>query len=259
MVVSLKCYTAYLRYKIRLTANPKVHIMNIKNYLWLVPFFSSFFGYCVMQWLFHAPEIITPHLVGKQVHEILPIITHHNLNIRLIDQKEETALPEGIILNQTPTAGTAIKQNQPLFIVTTKKPLAIRAPRCIGMTIDELTSLLQKEEIYPRVYYVSHPYPEKICFAQSPQSNELLEKNKLILYISSGNNKPIIWPDFRGIPLQQVIDFLDIYHIKPQIINNAPYKHYTHDDYIVSDQRPFAGTLLTVDEDKPLSVQLRIQ
>ena len=211
-----------------------------------------------MQRLWSMPESITPHLVGKQVHEILPLITQHNLNIRLIDQKEEADLPEGIILNQTPTAGTAIKPNQPLFIVTTKKPSAIQAPQCVGIHIDELTQQLQTTDIHPRIYYVPHPYPEKTCFAQSPQCNEPLEKNRLLLYVSSGNNKPIIWPDFTGVSLQEVNEFLAAYHIEPHIINDSPHKHYSNAQYTITDQRPFAGTLLTLDENKPLSVQLRI-
>ena len=211
-----------------------------------------------MQRIFRTPESITPHFVGKQVHEILPLVTQHNLNIRLIDHKEEADLPEGIILNQTPQGGTTIKPNQPLFIVTTKKPVTARAPQCVGISIDELNPLLQTTDIHPRIYHVPHPYPEKICFAQSPLPHELLEKNRLTLYISAGNNKPIIWPNFIGIPLQQVIEFLEMYHITPHIINDSVHTHYVSSNHTVIDQRPFAGTLLTLDENKPLSVQLRV-
>lgn len=232
--------------------------MILKNYLWLSPFISFIIGYYIMQHLFYTPEHITPNLVGKQVHEIIPIVTQYNLNIRLIDHKEEADLPEGIILNQTPTAGTMIKPNQPLFMVTSKKPLATRAPQCIGMSIDQLIPLLQTTNINPRIYHLPHSYPENRCFAQSPQPDESLEKNKLILYVSSGNNKPIIWPDFTDIPLSQVIEFLNNYDIEPQIINDAVHKQYNNAEYIVKDQRPFAGTLLTLDKNKPLSVQLRI-
>ncbi|HLW73427.1 MAG TPA: PASTA domain-containing protein [Candidatus Babeliales bacterium] len=233
--------------------------INIKKYLWIMPFLSFLLGYCIMQRLFRTTESITPHLVGKQVHEILPLITQHNLNIRLIDHKEEADLPEGIILNQTPAAGTAIKPNQPLFLVTTKKPLAVRAPQCIGIKLDELMPQLHTEGIRPRIYHLPHSYPEKICFAQSPQPHEPLEKNRLILYVSSGDNKPIIWPDLTGFPLQNVVEFLEMYQIEPHIINDSPHKQYTHTHYTVTDQRPFAGTLLTLDEHKPLSVQLRVQ
>jgi beta-lactam-binding protein with PASTA domain len=209
-----------------------------------------------MQQLFHTPQTITPHLIGKQLHEILPLITQHKLNIRLIDQKEEADLPEGVILNQTPPSGTAIKANQPLFLVTTKKPLTLRAPQCIGMDINTITTQLQSTGIHPRVYHISHPYPENICFAQSPQPNVSLEKNKLIIYVSSGNNKPIIWPNFTGMPLHDVIEFLNNYNIEPQLYTK---NEATADEYKVIDQRPFAGTLLTLDESKPLSVQLRTQ
>lgn len=232
--------------------------MNIKNLFWMIPFISFSLGYIAIQKLLHIPETTVPHLVGKHVHAILPIITQHNLNIRLIDQKEEPDLPEGIILSQTPISGANIKQNQPLFIVTTKKPSVTRAPQCIGLNNDELVIQLQTHGIHPRIYYMPHPYPEKICFAQSPHYNEPLEKNKLILYISSGNNKPIIWPDFTNQSLQNVINFLDTYHIQPHIINDCQNICYTYTELVVIDQRPFAGTLLTLDECKPLSVQLRV-
>ncbi len=232
--------------------------MHIKNYLWLTPFFSFSLGYTIMQYIFHAPDIITPNCIGKHLHEILPTITECKLNIRLLDQKEEANIPEGIILNQTPEANTIIKPHQQLFLVTTKKPSCIKAPDCIGIAVDQLISHLDTTNINPRIYYLPHPYPEKICFAQSPQPQQSLEKNKLILYISSGNNKPIIWPDFTQHPLDQVIDFLDHCTIQPHIINDALNKELTSAEYRVKDQRPFAGTLVTLDEKKPLSVQLRI-
>ena len=216
-------------------------------------------GYGVMSHILQTPQTITPHVVGKYVHEALPLITEHNLNVRLITHKEESTLPEGIILNQTPAAGTAIKANQPLFIVTTKKPLTTQAPHCIGMHLDEVTSLLHTKDIHPRIYYLSHPYPEKICFAQSPQADEPLDHHRLILYVSSGNNQPIIWPDFSGLPLSRVIEFLQNYNIQPHIIHDAlNYHPLYNDEYTVIDQRPVGGTLLTLDEHKPLAVQLRV-
>jgi len=233
--------------------------MNIKNYLWVIPFFSFSLGYIIMQRIFRTPDIITPDLIGKHVHEILPLITHYKLNIRLMDQKEEEHIPEGIILNQTPSAGTLIKPHQQLLIVTTKKPTVIKAPDCISMSVDQLTHQLNAMHIIPRIYYLPHSYPKKTCFAQSPMPSQPLEKSRLILYISSEDNSPIIWPDFTQRPLNEVIDFLNNYGIiQPHIINDAPHKELSNAKYTVKDQRPFAGTLLTLDNKKPLSVQLRI-
>ena len=232
-------------------------MINLNKYLWITPFLSFIVGYALMQQMMHVPDIITPHLVGKHVHEIVPLVTEYNLNLRLLDHKEEIALPEGIILNQTPHAGTTIKQNQPLFVVMTKKPLTTRAPECVGMHIDKLIPLLQAANIHPRVYYIPHAYPEKICFAQSPQPDESLEKNSCIIYISSGNSKPIVWPNFIGLPFYQVQEFLQEYDIQSDIITHTA-NNYTFNNGVVIDQRPLAGTLITLDTNKPLSVQLKI-
>src|SRR5437762_2038324 len=97
--------------------------LNIKNYLWLAPFLSFLCGYIIMQRIFRTPDIIAPHLVGKQVHDILPLITEHQLNIRLMDRKEEEVIPEGTIIDQTPQPGTSMRPHQHLFIVTTKNLL----------------------------------------------------------------------------------------------------------------------------------------
>lgn len=195
--------------------------MNIKNYLWLVPFCSFILGYGFTQWMFHVESICTPHLIGKYIHEVLPLLSEHKLNIRLIDQKEEADIPEGIILSQIPQPGKPIKAHQSLFIVTTKKPSAIQAPHCLEKHIDHLLPELQKMGLYPRIYKHAHPYPEGLCFAQSPESDNFLEKNRLILYISAGNNKPVIWPRFIGKSLEEATYFLDEHNIQPYIINDS--------------------------------------
>jgi len=231
--------------------------MNAKNFLWITPFLSFAAGYLIMHQLFSQSETITPTLTGKPIHEVLAIVTEKNLNLRLIDQKEESALPEGIILHQTPFAGSSIKSHQPIFIVISKKPETMQSPLCIGYTIDTIHKQLIEKGIQAHIYYLPHAYPEQICFAQSPPQGEFLEKNKLILYVSSGNNKPIIWPDFKHESYEKVAQFLSTYTITPQIISGSAFIQDNY-DYKIIDQRPFAGTLLTLDEDKPLSVQLRI-
>ena len=157
-----------------------------------------------------------------------------------------------------PQPGKLIKPHQSIFIIITKKPLATKVPQCITHHIDTLIPELQKINITPRIYKLSHSFPENICFAQFPESEEFLEKNRLVLYISSGNNKPIIWPNLIGTSLKDAIYFLDTYNIKPYIINDTPYLQASIDTYTIIDQRPIAGTLITLDEKQPLSVQLRI-
>jgi beta-lactam-binding protein with PASTA domain len=233
--------------------------MNAKDFIWILPFIGFLSGYYVMHKMLPTTSIITPHLIGSHVHTVLPVITQERLILRLISQKEEPYLPEGIIISQTPAGGTIIKQNQPLCIVTTKQPSLQKALSCIGNTVEVLHEKLSPQAIQPRMYFLPHVYPENSCFAQYPQENEALENKKLVLYISAGNTKPIIWPNFKDKSLDEVVDFLDKYQIKPSIIYDNNYAGESNTGLIIVDQRPFAGTLLTLDEKKLLSVHLRVQ
>src|SRR5690606_10040621 len=60
--------------------------MNIKNYLWIMPFWSFLLGYIFIQWFFRIGNITTPHLIGKHLHEAVPLISQYNLNLRIIKQ-----------------------------------------------------------------------------------------------------------------------------------------------------------------------------
>ena len=216
-------------------------------------------GYGMCQWLFYTKSCATPCLIGNYVHDVLPTLSHYKLNLRLIYQKIEPDIPEGIILSQIPPAGKEIKPHQSIFVVTTKKPSAMYAPACIEKNITTLLPELQKQNIVPRIYVLPHQYPKDRCFAQSPDPDLPLEKNKLILYISAGTIKPIIWPQFIGLSLENTTSFLEQYTIKPYIINDTPLLHKPLSTYTIIDQRPVAGTVINVDEVQQLSVQLRIQ
>jgi len=232
--------------------------LTIKNYLWITPFLCFLLGYSLAHWFFHVESIPAPHLVGKYVHDVIPILSHHKLNLRLINQKEEAHIPEGIILSQTPQPGKPIKAHQPLFIVTTKKPAAIKAPLCTAQHISTILMQLEQHGITPKMYHIPHPYPENICFAQSPEPDDYIEKNNIILYLSADNIRPILWPNFIGLSLDVVSSFLEKHTIQPYIINDAPLLYRPINSYTVIDQRPLAGTLITLDDKNALSVQLRI-
>ena len=44
-----------------------------------------------MHLLLHQPEVTTPALVGYTVHDALVTLSNHNLNARILDEKEDDA------------------------------------------------------------------------------------------------------------------------------------------------------------------------
>ncbi len=207
----------------------------------------------------HVEYIETPSLVGKNINESFVILSAHNLNPRLLGQNEEPELPEGTILRQTPYPKQKIKSHQSIFLVVSKKPPTKQAPHCVNKSVDEINHLIPKT-IRIDSHQVPSTYPINRCFAQFPAPSEALDNNQLTLYISAGNNKPIIWPDFTHKEIQEVTNFLQKYQIKPHVIHYHPPKpnHVCKTCHII-EQRPLAGSLISLDNTKNISVQLRVR
>jgi len=227
-----------------------------QSYLWLLPFFSFLGGYFLLYYYLRTPSFTVPSLIGKNIHDAIIILSQYKLSPRILAQKEEPALPEGTILRQVPTAGQTIKPQQPIFLVTAKKQPMISAPQVINKSIEDITRELATNNIRFKTYYLPTNYPEKHCFSQFPIAGQPLENNYLLVYLSTGNNRPIIWPDFTQRSVEEVIEFLADYQIKPQIVKNTIEENKIPEKII--EQQPLAGSLLFLEKTKPLFVQLRI-
>lgn len=213
-----------------------------------------------MHQLFHTSEFATPSVVGTPIHEAFAILSAHNLNARLLEEKEDAYLPAGTVISQTPQAGQKIKPYQSLFMLLSKKPSHINAPYCLNKTNDEINKLLQKNSLRAKIYTLPSIYPQGLCFAQIPLPQEPIDTTMLTLYISDGNKKPIIWPNFTQLPVSEVTQFLQTHALEATIIHERPYPlPHTCTTCKVTDQRPLAGSLITLDPQKPCVVQLQAQ
>jgi beta-lactam-binding protein with PASTA domain len=234
------------------------HIIN--TYFWLAPFICFIAGYSAMHQLFHIPEFATPSVVGKNIHEAFAILSTHNLNARLLEEKEDPYLPSGTVISQTPQAGQQIKPHQSLFVLLSKKPSRINAPHCLHKTDSDIASLLQTNKIRAKVYTLPSIYPKGLCFAQIPLPQEPIEDIMLTLYVSGGNKKPVIWPDFTQLQVSDVTNFLRTHALEATIVHEHPcLPNHTCASCTVTDQRPLAGSLVTLDPQKPCAVQLQVR
>ena len=202
----------------------------------------------------------TPQLVGKNIIEVSEILSNHNLNLRILAQKEDADLPTGTILNQTPPTPQRIKPHQSVFLVLSKKPPLMQAPLLVHKSRTAITQELAHSNIRTKACYLPSPYPHDSCIAQIPAAGESLPTNRLMLYFSASANKPIIWPDFTRKPVADVVEFLENHRIEPHITHVATHKaHHTCDTCSVVDQRPLPGSLITLDAKHPPYVQLYVQ
>jgi beta-lactam-binding protein with PASTA domain len=232
------------------------------DWLIVLPFVCFTAGYFFIAHFFGAKEIETPALIGKKLQEAARELSALNLNLRIVTEKPDAELQAGTIISQTPSAGKHIKENQSIFIVISKKLPHPLAPECLGKHRADLQKLCDTTGIHATWHYLEHALPKDLCFAQYPSAGTEIT-DRMIIYVSSGEKKPIIWPNFTGIASEKVIDFLTSHDISAQIIqaNHIPSISGASSEQsaVIIDQRPQAGSLILLDSGKMPRVQLQVQ
>ncbi|MFC1842702.1 PASTA domain-containing protein [Candidatus Dependentiae bacterium] len=245
----------------------KITKKSLKKYIWIViwaaPFVSFLLGYLAIGKLFQPKTFSTPAIVGKKLQQAISILSDRKLNIRFLANKEEPDLPNNTILSQKPIAGREIKPNQAVYVVVSKKPHKVPCPHLINKHKDKIAKQLNPKNIRNRSYYLPSNYPTDHCIAQHPTSNTPLKKNNVITYLSQGNQKPVVFPNFKGKNLEKVLDFLKPYTniaikiVTPYNNQNSKNTNPSAQDLVISDQRPLAGSIVHLHNTNKLLVHLQ--
>ena len=192
--------------------------MRLSNLLWFLPFTSFLTGYFLLSCVHGAKDTTTPALVGIRLQPALIELARHNLNPRIVKEKEDTDLPAGTILSQTPSAGQTIKERQSVFLIVSKQP-QYTAPQVVTCTPKEIQEKTHANNLRNKSYYVHSNAPEHTCIGQCPAPEKQVTNKQLITYLSAGNDAPVIVPNFRGQPVPTVLDFLQKHDIAAQLFH----------------------------------------
>jgi len=230
----------------------------LKRYLFLLPFLCFATGYFLSSLMLHQPYIIAPALVGTSIADACHIASQHDIAIKLLGDTHDATVPPGTILRQTPHAGQRIKPYQPLYVLVSKHQAYTLAPTLIGTDVHALTTLSAQYPI--KIHHMSSIQPRGLCFAQTPLPNEPITHNQLIAYVSAGNTKPIIWPNFTGQLVQDVLALLETQSAHADITHTRAQPHYhTCQDCRVVYQNPRPGCLLSLDSHAMPTIHLQVE
>jgi beta-lactam-binding protein with PASTA domain len=231
--------------------------MNIKNFVWTLPFLCFIFGYIVLHYFFAQPTVIVPSFLGKQLIEAQTIASNLDLSLRILNQKEDDTLMPGTILHQTPSAGLTIKKNQAIFCVVSRKPPLQYAPNFIGKLQADIEQHAAKNEFALKIYPIEYSAPRGYCVAQIPNADQPLMQKQIIVYISQGPCTLKIMPSFYQQPISAVTHMLNEHQIPYSITQGSVHYARRRTEPLVIDQRPDAGSI--VDFAKPPLVQLYVE
>lgn len=245
--------------RIRLIVLPNFQMnktMFDKNFLWMVPFLFFIAGYLITSRLFYQPTIAVPSVVGKPLDVAFATLSTQQLTIQLLDQKEDATLADTTVVSQIPAPGQYAKPRQTVFLSISKQPNPALAPSFVGKQLAMIEKESRAQKLRLKTYFLTSVYPTNNCIAQIPMPQESIPDATLIVYISKGNTKEIIWPNFKNKSVQEVTDFLRHHSIAPQLITAAA---INSDEAMVTDQRPLAGSIISLDEKHVPIVQLFTQ
>lgn len=234
----------------------------LRYLIWFLPFFACAIGYYAVSFVFKSKTVCAPALVGTSLDKAVPILSAHNLNIRIVGTKSDADLPDGTIISQTPTAGLKIKENQTIYVFIAKKPAALIAPDLKAKTINAAEHIAHDLGIILKSYAIPCNTNADICIAQIPAPSEELENNTTIVYASAAYAKPVLMPNLKDMPVPEIISFLQLHGITPTIIHTHQELLAAHHQCInctIIDQRPVAGSLVIMNPEKPLAIQLQVQ
>ena len=235
-----------------------MEIKKINNFLWILPFSTFLIGYCAIYIITQKNQIYSPNVIGKNIQNCLTIASEKGLAIKLLRLQEDADLPEGTILDQIPKPQSAMRPNQYLLLTITKKPKGILAPNFLGQNQKTITTNSSKLGINSKIFWLKSIYPINNCFAQYPEPEQELDKNrKIITYFSAGNQTLHIVPDLRSLPLAEVKKALEKENVKLEVFYSKKENELElANDMKIIDQKPMPGSI--VDLNKTLFMQLQV-
>lgn len=232
-----------------------------RKFLWTLPFICFASGYFLLTKLYPVKEIQTPAVVGKNLQEACTLLAQHSLNCRLVALKEDPLLPASTVISQNPQAGQKIKPNQTVFIVASTHPEKNVAPDFVLKNMNEIEADLNQKNIRAKTYQIPSALKENSCVAQWPEAGLTLENNKMILYCAHQINKPIIMPNLKNKKVSTVTDFLTQNNITFELVHESIIENAAHEcsECTVIEQRPLAGSIITLDPQKKFRIQLQVR
>lgn len=229
----------------------------LKRIFWIIPFINFIIAYHLSSLFLAINQIEVPVVIGKNLNEASKILSDHNLNLRILAQKEDADLPDCTVLDQNPFK-QKIKINKPVYLTISRKFKSFKMPNLKGKNLHYIQQILKTNGLKSKIYYIENNADKDTCISHHPEAESLIDKNeKIILYISLNNKKPVLIPNFKGLNLKEVLNFLDLNEIKSTIIINSFQEYEPDKDYKILEQRPIAGSILQLN--KNLNIQLQVE
>ncbi|MCK5784326.1 MAG: PASTA domain-containing protein [Desulfobacterales bacterium] len=140
---------------------------------------AGIFAYFVLTLIIKSEDtVVVPDLVGKDVVEVLELLSDMGLNTKVSGSEYSSNVPKKYIIVQEPEPGSEIKKGRDVKIIISKGTQTIMMPNLRGLSIQKANILLEENDLHGGSLSVtcSAVYKKDEIIAQVPSPGSMTSR-----------------------------------------------------------------------------------
>jgi len=205
---------------------------------------SGTVAYLTLIVLVPAENIEVPEVVGKKLEEAVVLLSQSELGLKVVRKKFSEEIPAGVIISQTPSPGTKVRQNRVIEVVVSGGARLVTVPSVVGMKVREAKINFSRSGIkIANISYVHSKFPQDEVISQDPPGGtEVSREEGISLLVSMGPSRmQLMVPDLRSKKIEEVVEWLEG---APLIIAMIKEKISEEEEGTVLSQSPPPGSMV---------------
>ena len=205
----------------------------------LLGFFTGFFLSFGKFW--SSVEITVPDVTGKQMTLARQILEDQHLRVT-VAETYDASVPVGVVVSQTPEAGTMVKEERAITIYVSKGGEELEMPNLRGLNqLDAIDKLQQMGLRLGSAYETFSDEDSGTVISQDPRSGTRISKGQTVdITVSKGQKiKKVSVPDVKGVPVDRARTIIEGSSLS---VGGTSEQESTQAAGTVVSQSPAAGT-----------------
>lgn len=205
----------------------------------LLGFFTGFFLSFGKFW--SSVEITVPDVTGKQMTLARQILEDQHLRVT-VAETYDASVPVGVVVSQTPEAGTIVKEERAITIYVSKGGEELEMPNLRGLNQSDAIDKLQQMGLrLGSAYETFSDEDSGTVISQDPRSGTRISKGQTVdITVSKGQKiKKVSVPDVKGVPVDRARTIIEGSSLS---VGGTSEQESTQAAGTVVSQSPAAGT-----------------
>ena len=205
----------------------------------LLGFFTGFFLSFGKFW--SSVEITVPDVTGKQMTLARQILEDQHLRVT-VAETYDASVPVGVVVSQTPEAGTMVKEERAITIYVSKGGEELEMPNLRGLNQSDAIDKLQQMGLrLGSAYETFSDEDSGTVISQDPRSGTRISKGQTVdITVSKGQKIQIVSvPDVKGVPVDRARTIIEGSSLS---VGGTSEQESTQAAGTVVSQSPAAGT-----------------